>query len=136
MVDWRSDADQPLDPLVFATYAQAYPASKTETSQQQGSAWKFCRKKFECGAYIIEFARSSIVLPFAESRSAEVEPQYRHLQTVQSFRRLVYNLVVKCSAKKRMRVANQCSTFGRGIAMGRPQYRFQFPHRTVQKKIP
>ena len=60
----------------------------------------------ESGANIFNFAVAVIVFALAESGAAKVEAQHGKTKTVQRLHGMEHNLVMQCSSKQRMRVAN------------------------------
>jgi hypothetical protein len=85
----------------------------------------------ECGSNILDFAFTVIVFAFAQSRSAKVEAQHGKSKAVQCLHRVKYDLIVKRSAEKRMRMANYRSV--RGIGCSSIQQRLKATGGTVQE---
>jgi len=86
----------------------------------------------ECRAHVFHFAPAVVVLAFAHSGAAKIEPQDRKPKAIQSFHRMVYDLVVQCATIQRMRMADQRG-MGR-IRLSLVEQRFQTAGRAVEEQ--
>src|SRR5215471_10787727 len=135
IVDRRADGNQAFDVPILATDAQSDPAPEAEAREQDRRVSIFRDKESQRRANVIQLPPSAVVPAFAQARAAKVEPQDRHSQPIQRFRGLIDHFVVERSAKEGMRMADQGRSSRRGVAMRRPQHRFQFSRRPRQKEI-
>src|SRR5437588_6983960 len=88
----------------------------------------------ESGANVLDFAGAVIVFTVAESSAAEVEAQHGKAKAVQCLHGVKYDFVMQCSAKHRMRMADDrgmCRAFGACI-----QQRFQSSRRAFEEERP
>src|SRR5579872_1914589 len=69
---------------------------------------EFTIQPFECRPHIVDFTYAVIMLPLAQSRSAEVEAQHREPEAVQRLHRVKDHFVVQRPAKQWMRMTDQC----------------------------
>jgi hypothetical protein len=131
---WSPKPDQSSHSIILATSPQPNPAPETKSRHKQRNVWKFASEKIQSSTRVATLAISAIVLAFAQSSSAKIEPQNRKPKRVQRFRRLIYDFVVHRSAKERMRVANHRSQRRRARA-GTPQNSLKLPGRTSEKQF-
>ena len=101
----NSHAYQCLHAHIWTRSSQPNGRAKGESREQQGKV-ELRVQPVESGANIFNFAVAVIVFALAESGAAKVEAQHGKTKTVQRLHGMEHNLVMQCSSKQRMRVAN------------------------------
>src|SRR5207245_10689993 len=104
-VDAETQTDQVSNARVFATDAQTYPGSKTESRQQNWNSRKLPGKKIARGANVVLLPLAAVVNARAESCAAKVESQNRTPSAIQRLCGLIDHFAVHRPANQGTRIA-------------------------------
>ena len=126
-----SNSDDRTNTGVRASRPQSDRCAKRKSSKQK---WQMILgvKPVERSVDILNFAVALIVFPVAQASAAEVEAQHRKAKAVQRLHRMEDDFIVQCSAKQRMRMANDSSV--RRVRCACVEQSFQASSRAVEKQ--